>query len=175
MISAIAVFSVILSGAAATADTIGVSSGHHVSPLNVSQAGQDCASLQRSAGQVGTVACLTSPESLPGQAQRMEELRKQMSAPAAVVCTAKDQLFFNRTESCLFEEVAYRLIDLQTGKEVGFADMAVKSLVTLDTRTRAWTQRINATVMIAEGAAKLGTAGFATATCSNLRLSRDVM
>ncbi|RSM73315.1 hypothetical protein DL991_31710 [Amycolatopsis sp. WAC 01375] len=40
-----------------------------------------------------------------------------------MVCTAKDQLFFNRTESCLFEEVAYKLIDLQTGKEAGFGDM----------------------------------------------------
>ncbi len=133
----------------------------------MSQAGQDCANLQTGGGRVGTAACLTSPESLPDQAHRSEALQRQLAAPAAVVCTAKDQLFFNRTESCLFEEVAYRLIDLQTGKEVGFADMAVKSLVTLDTRTRTWTQRINATVMIAEGAAKLGTAGFATATCSS--------
>ncbi|WP_125788033.1 hypothetical protein [Amycolatopsis sp. WAC 01375] len=34
-------------------------------------------------------------------------------------------------------------------------------------RTRTWTQRINATVMIAEGAAKLGTVAYATATCSS--------
>ncbi|WP_158633226.1 hypothetical protein [Amycolatopsis sp. WAC 04182] len=169
MVSVLAVFGVIVSSTVASADTIGASSDHRIAiaPQSVSQAGEDCASLRRSADQVGTVACLISPESLPGQAQRREELQRQLSAPAAVVCTAKDQLFFNRTESCLFEEVAYRLIDLQTGKEVGFADMAVKSLVTLDTRTRTWTQRINATVMIAEGAAKLGTAGFATATCSS--------
>lgn len=167
LIAAISVIGAALSGTTASADTAGAGASSGKARQIVSQTGPDCANLQIDAGRRGTVACLTSPESLPDQTRRREALQRQLAVPAAVVCTAKDQLFFNRTESCLFEEVAYKLIDLQTGKEAGFGDMAVRSLVTLDVRTRTWTQRINATVMIAEGAAKLGTVAYATATCSS--------